>query len=210
MLYKQYNELDKDSKELFSQAHAPNKMRVGESLVRRYRALYNGHLKAWTMPTSLELNHYNPVVDSLTGEESKVYKNFRYMAFNRNSLHWIEEQKKAGEKLGDNRGQYKDMNGVVHKDVYKQGNFFFKIVTDLNEEIEFLSTLFIKAEVPKVAVVEKQEPKKEVKEVEVSADSKEIYTKWVEDDRKSSKKEFAKANGISTHILNKIIKENEL
>ena len=210
-LHKQYNELDKDSKELFLQAHGPKTMRVGEVLVRRYRALYNDHLKAWVMPDLSELNHYNPVINALTGDEDKVYKNFRYMAFNRASIHWIEEQKKAGIKVGDNRGQYKDLNGVLHSDVYKQGNFFFKIARYLQEEVDFLATLFIKAEAPKAAIVHPvEEVKEEVKEVVISADSKATYDQWMKDKQKYSKKEFAKEHDISTHILNKIIKQNEL
>ena len=55
-LHKQYNELEKDEKELFIEAHGPKTMRVGETLVRRYRALYNEHLKTWVMPSLSELN----------------------------------------------------------------------------------------------------------------------------------------------------------
>lgn len=210
---KDYNSLDKDSKALFLEAHAPKTLRVGEVLVRKYRAFYNSHLKTWIMPSLEELNHYNPVIDALTGKEIKVYKNFRYQALNRSSMHWIEQQVKAGVKLGDNRGQYKDINGNVHSDVYKQGNFFFKVVKDLQAEIEFLSTLFIKAEAPEIAVIKddakEAEPVKAAQPVEVSEDSKTIYIQWEKDKLKFSKKEFAKEHGISTHILNKIIKENE-
>ncbi len=204
--YKDYNNLDKEQKDLFKQAHAPNSLKVGEVLVRKFTAKYNEHAKVWLMPSLEEMNHYNPITNPVTGEEYKVYKNFRYQNLNRKTLHWMDEQKKAGEKLGDNRGQYRDINGVVHRDVYKQGNFFLKIVTDLNEELELLSKLFIKAVAPEVAKV--KEVKKEVVK-EVSQKDKDIYSKWLESTPRLSKKEFAKQQGISTHILNRIIKDNE-
>ena len=207
MNYKEYNSLPKEDKKLFEQAHAPSKLAVNEVLMARFRAKYLQGAKTWAMPSLEEMGHLSLI--STGNKEVKVLKNLQYVAMNRNSLAIMEGQRQTGETLGDNRGQYKDVNGVVHRDIYKQGNFFFKKVVNLDDEIELLSKIFVKAEAPQISIVKPVEVEKTEVEKPIDKDEKEIYDKWLEATPRLSKKEYAKEAGVSLHILNRIIKDNE-
>ena len=206
---KQYKELDKDSKKLFLQAHAPLNLKAGEVLLRKYKAIYVPHSQTWRMPDRLEMTQHKPYIDEITQDEKKIYINFQYQNQSKKLFRLMEQEQNDGKGLGDNRSSYVDMNGRVNHNIIKQGNFYFELVKDANTEIEFLSSLFIVAEIPDVALKKKEEPKKEeVKEA--TEEEKAIYAKWKESTPRLSKKEFTKQEKISIHKLNKAIKVNEV
>jgi hypothetical protein len=197
-----YNNLSKEAKEMFFEFNAPARLKVGETIVRRYTLSFTND--NWFLPEGNEL---------LAKSEKGVNIKLTYIKQKANRIGGITRK----GLYEDDRGIYKDPKGNKRNDIFIKSGFGFKIVDDLQEEINFLTPLCLKAApTPRTIVVPivediviEKATTKEGKDL-TDEDKKAIYTRWKEAGAAYSRKEFAEKEGLSDYMIRKIIKDYDL
>lgn len=190
----EYNQLESDVKDMFKEFHAPQRLKQNEALVRRYIPFYMEHNKTFRLPKGNEL-----LQESAEGVKVRL----TYITMPVKHVNELV----AFTRYEDNRGIYVDELGKAHADIVFQSGKYFKVVKDLEKEIEFLSGIVSKPAISPRALVDNNP--EVVEETEDDSNDAELYSDYMENKQKYSKKEYAKLKGISVYKLNQIIKANE-
>lgn len=199
----EYNQLDNESKQLFKAFHAPARLKQNEALVRRYNPFYMEHNKTFRLPKGNEL-----LLESAEGIKTRMC----YIVIPVKAANELT----AISRYQDDRGLYVDELGKVHKDILFQSGKYFKLVSDLDQELEFVRGLVSKPTIsPSARMTAKEVETAIVEESKETIEVGKIKQLYSENKQKYSKKEFLAylkdehQIEITKYRLDKILKANE-
>lgn len=185
-----YNDLDTEQKAMFAKLAAPKKIQPNQVLYRQYPGIAaKVHNKTvWRLPDQLSKK-----------SEEGVYLNVRYIAVDKN----FHAELQRLRQFQDDRGVYVDPFGKRHPQYLFMANRFYYLVTDLQEEVQFIANNVLNEPiVPKAAIVE------EKPQPETTLTDEELFKAFQVWD--GTKAAFYEKYGITQRKLKKILETYEV